>query len=287
MKVSVVTPVYNDNRVGRALDSTFRQCHGHELETIVIDAGSTDGTLDVLERYRSRIDVLISEPDRGIYDGMNKGIGRAGGDVIGILNADDRYDGQHVLRDAVAALQQNDADVCYGNLVYVNDQDQPVRYWRAGPSTRKKWRLGWMPPHPTFFVRRSVYERFGAFNLDFPLAADYDLMLRLLFKHGLKFAYLDRVLVQMATGGEAQKSWLNIVKANLEVNRVWRHHKLAGGKMAAPLKLARRPFQYMQRPPFEGGDLAAKDAGDGDARRSLPEGPERPERPEAERVAGS
>lgn len=251
MKVSVVTPVYNDVRVGRALESVLAQRHSHELEIIVVDAESTDGTLDVLNEYRGSIDVLISEPDRGIYDGMNKGIERAGGDVIGILNADDRYNDPYVLRDATDAVQQQDADVCYGNLIYVNEQDKPVRYWRAGPSTSQRWRLGWMPPHPTFFVRKSVYERFGRFDLKFALAGDYDLMLRLLFKHGLKFAYLDRVLVKMATGGEAQKSWLNIVKANLEVSRVWHHHNLFGGKLVAPLKLARRPFQMLKRPPKE------------------------------------
>ena len=250
MKISVVTPVYNDPRVARALDSILGQRHRHQLEVIVVDAGSTDGTLDILERYRERIDVLISEPDRGIYDGMNKGIRSASGEVVGILNADDRYNDPHVLRDAVDAIEGQSADVCYGDLVYINAQDRPVRYWCAGLSTKKRWRLGWMPPHPTFFVRKSVYERFGGFDLTFALSGDYDLLLRLLFKHSLRFAYLDRVLVKMATGGAAQQSWLNIVKANLEVSRVWRHHKLFGGKLAALSKLARRPLQYLQRPPL-------------------------------------
>ena len=166
MKISIVTPVFNDVRVGRALDSVLSQRHEHELELIVVDAGSTDGTPEVLERYRERVSVLVSEPDRGIYDGMNKGVGLATGDVVGILNADDRYGDPLALRDVMEAFRREDVDACYGDLVYTNEAGKAVRYWKAG--ARRRWRLGWMPPHPTFFTRRRVYERYGAFDLRYP-----------------------------------------------------------------------------------------------------------------------
>lgn len=251
MKVSVVTPVLNDRRVGRALDSVLRQEHDRLLELVVIDGGSTDGTLDVLERYRDKI-VLMSEPDHGIYDAMNKGIERATGDIVGILNADDQYNGRFVLRDVAAAFDDPTVGACYGNLVYVNSKGQVVRYWKAGRSRRLKWHLGWMPPHPTFFVRKCVYQRHGLFNLGFPIAADYELMLRLIVKHKIPPAYLDRVLVKMAPGGNANRSALQVIKANLEVSRAWRVNRLRGGFLVPFLKPGQKVFQFLSRPPDEG-----------------------------------
>ena len=246
MKISITIPVLNDLRVGRALDSVLSQQHEHELELIVIDAGSTDGTLEVLERYRKRIAVLVSEPDRGIYDGMNKGVGLATGDVVGILNADDRYSDPLVLRDVMDAFSREDVDACYGDLVYANEADEVVRYWKGGD--RRNWRLGWMPPHPTFFVRRRVYERYGAFDLRYPISADYELMLRLMLKHGVEVRYLARVLVDMAPGGNSGGSLSTIMKANLEVARAWRKNGLRGGVLAPVLKPTRKIFQIRSRP---------------------------------------
>lgn len=248
MRISIVTPVFNDRRVGRALDSILAQKHGHELELIVVDAGSTDGTMAVLERYRDRIDTLISEPDDGIYDGMNKGIRRATGDVVGILNADDRYADEFVLRDVANALDDDSADACYGNLVYVNEDDDVTRYWKSGEPDMAKWRWGWMPPHPTFFVRRRVYERHGGFDLEFPIAADYELMLRLFLKARIRVRYIDRVMVRMAMGGASNGSISNIVKANAEVARAWRANGLRGGLLVPLLKPASKVFQFTNRP---------------------------------------
>ena len=246
MKISVVVPVFNDVRVSRALNSVLSQQHEHELELIVVDAGSTDGTLEVLERYRKRISVLVSEPDKGIYDGMNKGIGMATGDVVGILNADDQYSDPLVLRDVMAAFSRDDVDACYGDLVYTNEAKEVVRYWKGGD--RRSWRLGWMPPHPTFFVRRRVYEQYGAFDLRYPISADYELMLRLMLKHGIEVKYLGRVLVNMAPGGNSGGSLSTIVKANLEVARAWRKNGLRGRMLAPVLKPARKLPQMVSRP---------------------------------------
>lgn len=250
MKISIVTPVFNDPRVGRALDSVFGQRHNHTLEAIVIDGGSHATTLDVLERYRPRLSVLESEPDGGIYEGMNKGIRRATGDVIGILNADDRYAHANVLRDVMDIFERHDGvQVCYGSMVYVDDVGNACRYWRAGANVRYKWYIGWRPPHPAFFVRRHVYEAHGLFNLDYRIASDYEMQLRLLFMHRLVSIYIDQVLVHMAPGGNSNKSLRNIVKANLEVRRAWLSNGLRGGMLVPVLKPIRKFPQFLRRPP--------------------------------------
>ena len=247
MKISIVTPVFNDVRLARALDSIFAQQHRHELETIVIDAGSTDGTREVLDAYRSRISVLISEPDDGIYDGMNKGIGLATGDVVGILNADDQYSDSLVLRDVMEAFEHpgpgRGIDACYGDMFYSNADGKVVRRWRSGGCAKWKWYFGWMPPHPAFFVRKRVYEQYGTLDLRYPIAADYELMLRLLLKNGISVRYLNRIMVNMAPGGTSTASVKNIIKGNLEVSRAWRNNRLRGGHLVPILKPARKIFQ--------------------------------------------
>ncbi len=248
MKLSIVTPVYNDPRVGRALDSILSQQHNEELELIVIDGGSTDDTLEVLDAYRKHVNVFVSEPDDGIYDGMNKGIARATGEVIGILNADDRYQDHLVLRDVTTVFQDPKIDACYGDLVYVDGKERIVRYWKSGPYRPAKFYLGWMPPHPTFFVRKQVYDRYGAFDTRFPIAADYELVLRLILKDKIAVNYLDRVLVQMSIGGNSNRSVGNIFRANLEVFRAWRCNNLSFGYVAAILKPSQKIFQYLRRP---------------------------------------
>ena len=248
MRISIVTPVFNDPRLAHALKSVLSQRLEHELETIVVDAGSTDSTKEVLNQYKDDISILISEPDNGIYDGMNKGVRLATGDVVGILNADDRYADEFVLRDVLETLSDSDTDACYGNLVYVNDNDEMVRYWKSGGHSAGKWYWGWMPPHPTFFVRRSIYERYGVFDLGFPIAADYELMLRLLFKERVRVKYLDRVLVRMAVGGASNGSISNIIKANQEVARAWRRNDLSGGFLVPLLKPASKVLQFVGKP---------------------------------------
>ena len=249
VKVSVVIPVFNDVRVRRALDSVFAQRIDCELETIVIDAGSTDGTLDVLARYSDSLNVCISEPDGGIYDGMNKGIGHATGEVISILNADDQYADEDVLQDVVDVFQQRpDIEICYGNIVYVNDDGQSWRRWRSGANRRFKWYLGWRPPHPAFYVRRRTYDSYGLFNLDFPVASDYEMQLRLLFVHGLGSIHIDRTLVKMAPGGNSNRSPRKIFNGNLESLRAWRQHGLRGGMFIPVLKLANKIVQFKAPP---------------------------------------
>ena len=247
MRISVVLPVWNDTRVARALDSIFSQRHGHEIELVVVDAGSTDGTLEILRGYADRISVLLSEPDEGIFDGINKGIARTTGgpdDIVHFLSADDRYADPRVLHDVVAAFQEDERiDACYGDLTYTNGSGRVVRYWKAGAYRRSGLYFGWLPPHMTFFVRRRVYDRYGVFDLRYSIAADSDFLLRLLFKHRIRMKYLDRVLVDMAPGGNSNRSIANVLKGNLEVALSCCRIGMYGGCLIPVLKPARKLFQ--------------------------------------------
>lgn len=249
MKISIITPVYNDPRVSRALDSILSQKYEGDLEIIVIDGGSDQPTLRVLERYHHRINILVSEPDKGVYDAMNKGINLATGEVIGILNADDRYNDGQVLRDVATVMRGSQIDACYGDLVYVNSKDRVVRYWKSGAYQPIKFYFGWMPPHPAFFVRRRLYEKYGTFALSFPIAADYELMLRFILRHGIRLAYIPRVLVRMAIGGESNRSLRNIIRANQEVWMAWRKNGLRFGYLVPFLKPAQKIPQFIRRSP--------------------------------------
>jgi glycosyltransferase involved in cell wall biosynthesis len=238
--VSIVTPVYNDPRVERALKSITNQQGVRGPEIVVVDGGSTDGTVSILERFSHQIDTLIREPDDGVYDAMNTGIQHARGDIVGILNADDVYEDEHVLRAVVSRMENTEADTCYGNLRYVDDQDRPTRIWQSRPYRPGRFRLGWMPPHPTFFVKNSVYRKYGDFDLDLPIAADYELMLRMLLKHEVPTTFLDKFMVRMSTGGQSNESIANIVQANQEVLQAWRRNDLSGGTLTPVLKPARK-----------------------------------------------
>ena len=244
MKVSIVTPVYNEPRIRHTLESILSQRDVPEMEIVVVDGNSTDVTPAIIEEYSDSIDVLIRESDEGVYDAMNKGIEHTTGDIVGILNADDRYHDSDVLRTVIRTFEGSEADLCYGDLVYVDDDDEVVRYWKSGEYRPRRFYFGWMPPHPTVFVRKSVYERFDHFDLDFPIAADYELLLRLLLRHDLSAGYINKVLVRMALGGQSNESVTNILKANLEVYRAWRKNGLHGGIHVPFVKPLRKIPQF-------------------------------------------
>jgi len=248
MKVSIVTPVYNEPRIEHTLESILSQQGVPELEVIVVDGESTDETTEILDEYRDEMDSLISEPDDGVYDAMNKGIDRSTGDVIGILNADDRYQHPDVLRTVIDTFEEADTDICYGDLVYVDNDDSVVRYWQTGPYNPRRFYFGWMPPHPTVFTRKDVYDQYGQFDLDFDIAADYELLLRLLMKEELEAAYIDEVLVRMAIGGQSNQSLLSIFKSNLEVARSCQKHNIRAGPLIGVIKPLRKPLQYLKTP---------------------------------------
>lgn len=230
IKISVVTAVYNRQQtVGQALDSVLSQTYP-AVESIVIDGASTDGTLAVLEPYRQRLAVLISERDQGIYDALNKGIKHATGNVVGFLHADDVFENSEVLAKVAAAFQDPAIDAVYGDLVYVRHDDigQVIRYWKSGEYDDAALSRGWMPPHPTFYVRRHVYEQLGGFDTRYRIAADYDTILRFLAVGKIRVAYIPEVLVRMRTGGISNRSLKTILRKSLEDIDVLRRNQVGG-----------------------------------------------------------
>jgi glycosyltransferase involved in cell wall biosynthesis len=223
MKISVITAVYNNAAtIAAALESTLSQSHSN-AELIVIDGGSTDGTLDVIARYRDRISVFVSEPDRGIYDALNKGLRLATGDVVGFLHSDDLFADPECLSRVAAAMSDASVDACYADLNYVR-KDAPnviVRAWKAGEFTPSKVRRGWMPPHPSLYVRRPVYVGVGLFDTTYRIAADYDWMLRFMGRN-VKMLYIPHVQVLMRVGGASNRSIKNVIRKSREDFRALR-----------------------------------------------------------------
>jgi glycosyltransferase involved in cell wall biosynthesis len=205
MKISIVTVCFNSaDTVEDTIRSVLTQTHD-EVEHVIVDGGSTDGTLEILAEYRDRVDTIVSEPDEGIYDAMNKGIRLATGQLVGCLNADDIYADERVVADVASAVAGHAYEGVYGDLVYVpRDNDGKVlRYWKAGEYLPGAFHVGWVPPHPTFFCRRSLFQKFGYYNAVYRIAGDFELMLRLIEKHRIHVGYIPRPLVRMRAGGRA------------------------------------------------------------------------------------
>ena len=248
MKISIITATFNRvDTVAQALASVQGQTW-KQVEHIVIDGASTDGSLPVIEAQRDRLAVLVSEPDRGMYDALNKGIQRATGDVVGFLHSDDLFADEKVLARIAAAFEDPDVEAVYGDLQYVSkdDPDVVVRYWRSGKFSQSRLGWGWMPPHPTLYVRRSVYQRLGGFDLRYRIAADYDTMLRFLGKGKVRAAYIPEVLVKMRLGGASNRSVNNIVRKSWEDYLVLRRNGV-GGVGALAWKNMRKVKQFFVR----------------------------------------
>jgi glycosyltransferase involved in cell wall biosynthesis len=223
MKVSIITVCFNiADTIEDTIKSVLRQDY-QNIEYIVVDGGSTDGTLDIVKRHKNNIVKVISEPDNGIYDAMNKGLSLSRGDIVATLNGDDVYAEKTAVSRMVEFIQQNDLDAAYGDLVYFDRHDpgHVKRYWRPGPYRKGAFCRGWVIPHPTFFCRKEIYEKFGYFNDTLQIAADFELMLRMIEKHRIKIGYLPKVIVKMRTGGRANVL-RGIIKGNKEILKSFR-----------------------------------------------------------------
>lgn len=249
MKVSIITVCYNSaTTIGDAIQSVVSQNHP-DIEHIIIDGGSGDDTLTIINQYKNNIAHLVSEPDKGIYDAMNKGIALASGDIVGILNSDDLYADENVLRDVIALFQKENCEGVYADLVYVDRENTSKinRYWKAGNYKKGAFRKGWMPPHPTFFVKRSVYERLGNFTTALKSAADYEIMLRFIHKHEITLAYLPRVIVRMRAGGKSNVTLRNRIRANREDKQAWVMNGLRPGLFTLVRKPLSKIFQFIKK----------------------------------------
>ncbi len=230
MRFSIVT-VCRDraSTIGEAMQSLARQSY-RGYEHVVVDGGSTDGTLAVIAAHADRRTRLVSGPDNGIYDALNKGYERASGDVIGILHSDDVLASRLVLARVARAFADPNVDAVYGDLLYVRASrpTQVVRTWRAGPFAPRALHRGWMPPHPTLFLRRRVIERMGGYDTNFRIAADYDAILRYFRSEGFRAAYVPEVLVKMRLGGASNGSLSRILLKSREDLRAMRRHQVGG-----------------------------------------------------------
>lgn len=230
MKMSIITATFNRvDTIAEALASVAGQTWA-KVEHIVVDGASIDGTLRVIEAQRNRLAVLISEPDDGIYDALNKGIARSSGDVIGLMHSDDFYADERVLERVAQAFADPAVDGVYGDLDYVAKADPTriIRRWRSGAYQRSRLAHGWMPPHPTLFLRRAVIEQWGGFDTTFRIAADYDATLRYLAKGNIRLAYIPEVLVKMRVGGESNRSLSHILCKSHEDYIALRRNEVGG-----------------------------------------------------------
>ncbi len=223
MKITIITVVLNNGALVKdAIESVLNQTYSN-VQYIVIDGGSSDGSLDIIQSYADKISVIVSEPDEGIYDAMNKGLALATGDVIAFLNADDFYANSRVIEQVVDLFEDSNIDAVYADLDYVSrtDKDNVVRKWRSGEFNQKRFKHGWMPPHPTFFAKRSLYHQFGGYKQELNSSADYELMLRFCYVNRVNVAYLPEVLVKMRLGGQSNRSFKNRLLANLQDRKAW------------------------------------------------------------------
>lgn len=248
MKISIITAVYNRaETVGHAIRSVASQDY-LALEHLLVDGASTDGTLSAVEALRHPAMHVVSEPDEGIYDALNKGVGLATGDVIGLVHSDDFLAHEGVLTSVAKAFANPSVDAVYGDLDYVAAQDPSVvmRRWRAGNFSQRKLRWGWMPPHPALFIRRQVIENHGAYNTDFRIAADYDAILRWFGRGQVCAAYIPEVLVKMRVGGESNRSLGQIIRKSREDYRALRSNNMGGLGALAMKNVSKLPQFFIQ-----------------------------------------
>lgn len=250
MKISVITACYNSAKtIRRTLKSVNYQSHSN-VEHIIVDGYSDDSTLDIIRKYGKRVRKVISEPDSGIYDAMNKGIAAATGDVIGFLHSDDCYQHEDVLKKYKGVFEDNEIDACYSDLVYTSrdDNSRVIRFWKSRAYEPGLCRKGWVPAHPTFYARSHVYEKYGKYDTSFPIEADFEMLFRLLEVHRINTCYMPEVTVRMSLGGESSVNLKNYIKGNWEALRSCHKHGYPAGLLFVIRKLMLKVPQFINRP---------------------------------------
>jgi len=245
MKVTIITPTFNSAKtIGDTLRSVSAQDY-LDIEHIIVDGKSTDDTLSIIDEF-PYIARVISEKDSGIYDAMNKGLIAATGDVIAVLNSDDLYVNKTVISDVVKLMLLDNVNIVYADLNYVDREDitKVSRVWFSGSYRREQFKLGWAPPHPTFFAKKNLYERFGGFNLSLKNSADYELMFRFLYVNKQPCSYLRKTIVKMRRGGYSNISIRNRINANIEDRRSWKINRVRMPFLVPILKPLRKIPQF-------------------------------------------
>jgi len=218
MKVSIITATYNSEKTIKDTILSLESQSYDNIEHIIIDGGSRDKTLDIIKKYSTKVSLIVSEPDKGIYDALNKGILKSSGDVVGFLHSDDLLAYPEAISDLVETFNNNECDAVYADLEYVSQDDitKVIRKWKSGEYTIGKVKYGWMPPHPTYFMKRDRYRDWSVFNLDYKISADYDSLLRYLWCNKAKLAYLPKTITKMRVGGASNRSLKNIILKSME-----------------------------------------------------------------------
>ncbi len=250
VKVSIITAVFNGERyIESCIQSVLNQNYSN-IEHIIIDGASKDNTVSILKKYDAQLARWISEPDKGIYDAINKGIQLASGDVIGILNSDDFFAHPNVIHCIVDTLLQKKVDCVFGELVYINpeDENRVVRYYTANKFKPKDFRQGNMPPHPTFYARKEVFDNVGLFNPSYIICADFEWMIRVLYKGKASYAYIPEVLIKMRTGGVSTRGWKSTLMVNSEMLRACRENSVPTSLLRIYSKYFSKIWQLFRRP---------------------------------------
>lgn len=248
MRISIITATYNSEKtLSDTLLSLEKQTY-NDIEYIIIDGSSKDDTLLVIRNNCNRVSKIISEPDKGIYDALNKGIRTATGDIIGFLHSDDLFAYNNAISDVADTFVRTGCDAVYGDLEYVSQTDttKRVRLWKSGAFSRMKMQLGWMPPHPSFYMKRSRYIELGDFSLDYNISADYDSLLRYILKNNVSVAYLPKVLIKMRVGGISNRSFSSMVSKSLEDIRIMKSNGIIWPLALAYKNLSKLP-QFIKK----------------------------------------
>jgi glycosyltransferase involved in cell wall biosynthesis len=245
LKISIITVCYNaGGTIERCIESVLAQNHKN-IEYIIIDGGSTDGTLQIIDQYKQYIDFFVSEPDNGIYDAMNKGIKLAKGDIVGTLNADDVFADAEVLKSIVSIFEQNEPGIVYGDLDYINPNGETVRKWKSGRYKSSAFNWGWMPPHPSFYCKKELFDRFGLYDVTYGTAGDYELMLRFMYLNKMDTVYLNKVIVRMNIGGVSNRTFANRLKAWSFDFKAMRKNGVVFPHLAIVFKPLRKIIQFV------------------------------------------
>ena len=249
MKVSIITVCYNSEAtIKETIESVASQSYS-DIEYIIVDGKSTDNTLEIIQQFGNRVSKVISEPDNGLYDAINKGIGTATGNVIGLVHSDDILASTNVINNIVDVFNASGCDGVYGDLQYVDKQNanKVFRNWMSGEYEHGMFLKGWMPPHPTLYVKRELFEKYGNYDASFKFAADYELMLRFIHKHQIKLSYLPEVMVKMRTGGKSNSSISNRIKANLEDRKAWQINGIKANFLTPYMKPLSKLKQFYKK----------------------------------------
>jgi len=251
LKLSIITVCFNSaSTIRDTIESVLSQDYG-DIEYIVVDGGSRDGTQAIVESYGDRISRFVSEPDKGLYDAMNKGVAMATGAVVGILNSDDFYESTTSLSSVAKAFERRpESDAVFGDVVFVNPTDlhKVTRFYRANRFAPWKLRFGWMPPHPATFIRKSAYNVVGQYSLKYRISADYEFFVRLFKVHALKYSYINQVLVRMRSGGASTAGLRSSLKLNLEIVNACRTNGLYTNILMLLFKLPFKLYELRKRP---------------------------------------